>query len=421
MNPLTRLLDNTHISLRAVNSLTPKGAYSLFGNGLTAAGKMVTKSNATGLTSIYHAIDLISQDYASLPQAVYESTGKGREKRDDNEISVLINTRPNYFQTPFEFKRMRAVHRLVYGNSYVLIYRNKTSGRIEQLVPIHPDKVSDIWESDGELWYRVEGIDMAVPSSELLHVKDLTIGTGFKGTSRIDACKEAIASGLAINEYAATYFGNGANAGTTIESEVGSMDLSENPEQRKSLEISLDKKFKGSANAWKSLVLPPGFKLSNSTSRYNQQQSQFIESRIKFDEEVAQIFNLPLNKMRVKRDGQSYNSQEQSNIEYVTDCLVPFSQGFKEEDNYKLFKSNELGKIKIRVQFEGRLKGDMKTQGEFIDKMVGNGIYSTNQALEFLGLDPIGTDGDIRYKQGNLMFLGQSMIDNNSKNGEAGN
>jgi HK97 family phage portal protein len=197
---------------------------------------------------------------------------------------------------------------------------------------------------------------------------------------------------------------------------MGAMDLATNPKQRESIENSLKEKHRGSKNAHNSIILPPGFKLSQGTTRFSQEQSQFIQTRIQFTEEVAQIYNLPLSKMRIKTDGNSYNSQEQANIEYVTDCLVPFSQGFKEEDNRKLFRDSEKGKIRLRVQFEGRLKGDMKTQGEFIDKMVKNGVYSVNDALGFLGMDAIGEEGNNRYIQSNQMKLGQTPIENGQEN-----
>ena len=406
MGVLSRILSDFTLSERAV-TISPNSFLTNLGFP-TAAGRVASKKESSGLPAVYHAIDLISSDYASIPQLVYE----GNKKRDDHNITYLINFQPNRYQTPFEFKRMRAVHRLVFGNSFTIINRDTN-----ELIPVHPEKVTQIWEHNGGLWYQIHGVDQPIHMDDMLHVKDMNTDDDWFGKSRIDICREAFGAGLAMRDFTSSYFGNGAHISLVLETELGSGDLTSDPKQRESLERSLRDKYTGQ-NSHKSIVLPPGLKLSTGPTRFNPEQSQFIQSRIHFVEEVAQIFNLPLSKMRIKTDGNSYNSQEQANIEYITDCLVPFSQGFKEEDNRKLFMPNEIGRLRIRNLFENRLKGDMKTQGEFIDKMVKNGVYSVNNALEFLGMDVIGEEGDLRYINGAQMKLGQTNVNETNENNQ---
>ena len=409
MNILTALLsEGAKIFKRDLDSSIPSNYSLLFDGFPTASGKRAGKKASLGLSAVYHAVDLISQDFASMPLVIYRPLGDNKEIVTDHNVHRLLNFEPNYYQTPIDFNRCMAVYRLIYGNAYALIDRYEASGQIRNLLPVHPDYVHEIVNVDGELFYKIKGIEDPVSSYNIIHVKDLSIEhDSYKGTSRIDACREVMGRGIALDEFTSAFFGNGANPGLVFESEMGALD---DEEKRKSFENSIQRKFSGSEKAFKALFLPAGLKLSASPSRFNQQQTQFIETKIHFIEEVAQIFNLPLNKMRIKEDGKSYGSQEQSNIEYVTDCLRPFSKAFEQEYARKLFGSMERGQLFVKVQLESRLRGDMAAQTEHVVKMIQNGVYSVNQALSFLGQNGIGPEGDERYIQSNLMYLGQTGI-----------
>lgn len=401
---------------RDLDSAIPSQYAQYFSSGFTVAGKTVTKDSVLGLHAVYHAIDLISGDYAALPQVVYQKTDTGREVLDSHPVSRLLNVRPNFYQTPFEYKRMRAVHRLVFGESFVYIDRDD-NGFIRNLLPIHPHNIAKVWESDNQLWYSVRNMDTIINGADILHVKDLSADEHYRGKSRVlDYCKEWAGRGIAVNEYTSAYFGNRANPGLIFEP---TYDIDK--EQRESLENSLRRKHTGSAQSHKGLIIPFGLKLAQGRMQFNPEESQLIQTKIQSTEEAAALFNIPLNKMRIKTDGNSYNSQEQANIEYVTDSLKPFSQAFQEEDNIKLFRSNEVGNIMTRMMLESRLKGDMKAQAEFIKTMMQYGIYNVDMSLNYLGQNQIGgEEGQVRYVNAAQMKLGQTAItdENNTQSNE---
>lgn len=418
MSLFRSLLDQSaKLLFRDLDSATIKGWQYLTGGDPTSSGKQVSAKNAIGLAAVYHAVDLISQDYASLTTTVYENTDSGKNIIRDHNVYRLLNLEPNSYQTPFEYFRKMAVFRLMYGNAYAIIVRTE-SGEISELIPVHPDNVQEIVEFEGELFYDIRYIKNAIPARDMIHVKDLSIEDNYntkerhKGKSRIELCKESFGSAMALDEYTSTYYGNGAHPGMVFETEYEA-----SAENRKELLDSLRTKYNGSDKAHKNLVLPPGVKLTQGPTKFSQEQSQFIQTKLQYIEEVARIFNLPLNKMRLKENGVSYNSQEQSNIEYVTDCLRPFSKAFDQEYNRKLF-TRDKWRVMVKTSLEGRLRGDMQTQGEFIDKMVKNGVYSINDALGFLNMNKIGPEGDLRYIQSNLMQLGQTPIQDGEENNQ---
>jgi HK97 family phage portal protein len=435
LNVLERVLNQgTSLFKRDINSLTPAGLVTILGSLNTAAGKRVTPLGALGLTQVYHAIDLISNDYASLPHRVSAYSEIGKETLRNHNVSRLLNFEPNYYQTPLEYHRMMSVNRLMFGNAYAFIDRYQSSGQIRNLLPIHPENVINITELEGELFYNVrlgKGLDNTtiISSRDMIHIKDLSITNSFegsndkfKGKSRIEACSEAIGAGMALRDFTSTFFGNGANIGTVVESEVGAI---QDDAQRKSLENSLKTNYTGPTKSHTALVLPSGYKLSAGVTKFNQQQSQFIETRILLVEEIAQIFNLPLSKMRTKENGTSYNSQEQSNIEYTTETLSPYVKCFEQEYNTKLFSASERFETMVNVVLKDRLKGDMKTQGEYVNTRVFNGTMSINEAKVFFDENEIGEEGNVRMVPVNMQPV-ERMIEGpekeeNETNGEKDN
>ncbi len=410
MNILTSLSkQGANLFSRDLDSRTPKGLMYLLGGGMTEAGTQVSQSSSLGLSGIYKAVNTISDDFASLPTDIFTYSGQGRETSRDNNQFRLLNFEPNYFQTPYEYNRQMAVNRLMFGNAYAIIDRYDGSGEIRNLIPVHPDKVETITELEGELFYHIYGVDNPISMFDMIHIKDLSIkenhsnsNDNFKGQSRIEVCREAIGSMLALDQFSANFFGNGANIGTTVESELGAI---ENEEQRRSLENSLNAKYTGPDKAYKSLVLPSGFRLGQGATKFNQQQSQFIETKFQKVEEIAQIFNLPLHKMSVNTDGNSYNSVEQANIEYVTNTLRPFSIAFEQEYNKKIFNAKDRGRVFTKVALEFLKRGDLKSQAEYADLNLKNGTWSVNDSRHYQDMPSI-PEGDDHYTQGNQMKLG---------------
>lgn len=384
----------------------------LYGGGVTSAGVQVSQSSSLGLSGVYHAVSLIANDFGSLPYDIFTKSAKGKDVETENNQHRLLNFEPNNFQTPLEYHVQMAVYRLMYGNAYAIIDRFDGSGEIRNLFPVHPVNVTTIVEIEGELFYNILGVEEPVSMYDMVHVRDLSINQQFrnsrqnwKGQSRIDVCREAFGSMIALDAFSANFFGNGANIGTTIESELGAI---ETPEQRVSLENSLNAKYTGPDKAYKSLVLPSGYKLSTGPTKFNQQQSQFIETKFQKTEEIAQIFNLPLDKMSVNNDGNSYASSIEASNNYVTSTLRPFTIGFEQEYNKKLFGGAERGRKFTKVQLEMLQRGNLVQQADYADKNLKNGTWSVNESRHYQDFPSIGPEGDVHYTQGNQMVLGST-------------
>lgn len=392
-------------SKRSFNSAYPRDLKELIGGTTVTSGAQVNQTTAVGLTGVYQAVNIIASEVACLPIRVYKTEKNGNRTVIDHSIDRVLGLEPNHYQTPIEFQLMMVANLLLWGNSYAYVSRSE-SGSPLRLLPIHPNKVKEPIDYIDEIYYEVEGFDDLIPGRDLIHVKDLSVeGNGLKGKSRIELCKEAIGAGLAVEQFASSFFGNGANMGVVIKSQMGEI---ETEKQRKSLENSINAKYVGAKKSHKHIVLPSGFELSNGPN-ISPEQSQFIQTRRFTIEEIARIFNIPVSKLRdIER--ATFSNIEHQNIEFISETIRPIAKKFEQEYTRKLTKINERGKVKAKYNLNARMRGDTATQTEHIKTMLQNGVYSVNQSLKYLEENSIGPEGDERYIQSNQMKLGQTGI-----------
>ena len=115
--------------------------FSPVGNN-TAAGVRVSADSAMTLSAVYASVRLIANHMASLPFCLFSKRADGgKDRNTDHWLYKLIAQRPNKFHTPFEFRRLLYTHLELRGNAYCQIISD-VSGRITDLIPLHPDGVT---------------------------------------------------------------------------------------------------------------------------------------------------------------------------------------------------------------------------------------------------------------------------------------
>jgi ribosomal protein S20 len=77
---------------------------------------------------------------------------------------------------------------------------------------------------------------------------------------------------------------------------------------------------------------------------------------------------------------------------------MPSTRAKEIECNTKLFSRSNAGKFKVEFNIQELLKADLKTEQEVIDKMVGKGLMTINEARKMRNLNPV-EGGDIRVIQ----------------------
>lgn len=411
MSKTTHLLEefSNLFSTRDFNLKNPSDWKWLTEANKQKSGVSVTQETGLGLPSVLAAVNTYANEMASMPLRVFETIDNDKQITTDHIIHELLNVRPNNYMTPFNYHQMMEGWKWQWGYALAFIKRNEFSGIPTDLIPIHPSKLEDIKLFNEQLYFKIAGVDAMIPWSDMIHLKDLDLEEdSFVGKSRIMRCAEAVGKGIALDKFAASYFGNGANVGLVIRDSVPGR-LSE--ERRLVLQASLATKHKGPDNSHNHIVLPDGFELMNGPTMSNE-QSQFIESSKMSVIQVAQIFNLPPNILR-SQGNLTYNNAEQELIHYINNSIRPVAKQNEQEYTLKL-RSTLEPHIKAKYLLESRLRGDTATQTEHIKAMVDRGIYDIDESRGFLGLNSLPNElGKTRTIPMNMVELGKEKTEEN--------
>ena len=353
----------------------------------------IDNDKALTLTAVWCAIRLLSESVSSLPCSVYTKQANGDKVEDTkSRIYNLLKYRPNNYQNKITFFEYIMMSICTDGNSYVQIVRDG-SGRPSQLIPISPDTV-DVVINDGELFYQIDSVGI-LDSADVLHFKTLT-DDGIDGISPIDQCKKALSWGLNVEEFGDTFFKNGAKPSSVLSTDRA---LSEQAIER--LKNSFSNTYAKLKNSNSTIILEEG--LAFKPISISPEQAQFLASRQFGIEEVARIFNVPPHMLK-DLSKSSFNNIEMQSQEFVTYTLMPYITRIENEMNYKLFRTNEVGKTFIEFNVNGLLRGDVKTRNEAYKTAITNGYMSINEVRQKENLNSI-EGGDKHFMQLNMTTI----------------
>jgi HK97 family phage portal protein len=207
---------------------------------------------------------------------------------------------------------------------------------------------------------------------------------GVHGQSVLSYAATTIQAGLAAQDYNRAFYESGGQPSgiLTVEGDFSGYVTDENGEltaktQKDAIREEWDKIHSGAANAHKIAVLDYGMKYQ--ALSISQKDAMFIEQQNQTVEDIARYFMVPLHKLQSGK--QSYQSNEQNNIEYVGRLLPRVTQ-MEEEQTWKLLSLDELAQgLEIRTNMMGLLRADQKSRAEYYRIMHQEGVYSINDIL----------------------------------------
>ena len=344
-------------NLFAAGALTDRPALS---------GVRVDQDTALRLSAVYSAVRLIADTIATLPvDQFFRADGQRVPFRPrDRWVEQPSLTMP---RTTFWQQVMMSL--LLDGNAFVHIGRNG-AGAIVDLQVLNPTNVHVLENRQG---YQV--VDFGtLPVGEVLHVTDMLLPGHDRGTSRIEQAKESLGLGLALQEYASTFFGNGAFPGVVLEI-PGEPTL----EQRQEIQATWENQHRGTRRAHRPAILMNGAKAT--ALSLNPSETQLLDQRRYAVEEVARLFRVPPFMLGVTTEGTvSYASVEQQMLFYAEHTVRPYAEML--EAAFGRLLLNERSFIKFNLN--ALVRADLNTRTEAYSKALLAGYMSVNdvRALE---------------------------------------
>ena len=207
--------------------------------------------------------------------------------------------------------------------------------------------------------------------------------------------KNAIGTTLAVEEFGASFFENGARLSGVLEHPGIIKDTAKVRE-------SWQATYGGSENVGKVAILEEGMK-------YQQigippEDAQFLETRKFQTAEIARIFRVPLHLIG-DLEHATFSNIEQQSLEYVKYTLNAWIVRWEQALNKSLFFPSERGKYFVKFNVDGLLRGDYQSRMSGYATARQNGWLSANDIRELEDLNPIPDEDG-----GNLYLINGNMI-----------
>lgn len=328
--------------------------YQPRGGGSADVGVLVTREVVLSIPAAWRAISLLSEGVAGLPLGVFTKADGAPYQRP---LPPWLQ-RPNpELITRFELLHQMMVSLLLDSNFYALRARNN-AGVTWELWPQNWANVKVWRDSTGQIVYTVNTGNASFTDyspADMLHIKGFTYPGVFGGISPVDKLAESLGLSLAVQKYAARFFGKGSNMSglLTLESDPG-------PDSVKKLEERIEQKFSGLNNSWKIGVLAKAASAKFVQLQHDNDKSQMLETRVHQVLETARIFGVPPHLLYEMTKETTWGSGiEQQGIGFVVYSLRPWLERLEQYLLYELPRPQYL-----KWNVSGLLRGDMKSRFE---------------------------------------------------------
>ena len=332
------------------------------------AGTRIDQETAFQVNAIFSAVSLISDTIATLPvDAFIRLDGQRRAFRPRPEWV----TRPDIDQTKEAFYGAVIVSLLMDGNAFVRVFANR-AGQVTNMVVLNPQHVEIKRNGVGRVMYKIQEDEKLYSAEQVIHIADVVRPGHLRGVSRVEALKENFGLALALENYAARFFGQGATTQGIIEY-PGKLTA----QQAKELQQGFDARHKGWKRAHKTGVLSNG--ATYKPTSVENDQAQFLDSRRMAVEDIARAFKIPSNLLNLPGTN-TYASVEENNRAWVTHCLRPITQKLESAFSPLLARVEGGDTAFIRFNMDGLLRADINNRYT---------AYSVGQQSGFLSVNDV--------------------------------
>lgn len=368
------------------------------------AGMPVTAETAIQLSAVYDCQNVVTDPIATLPLKLFRRGPDGANVPvPEHPLADVLARRANNHQTACEFRGEMQWNLALYHNAYAEI-RPGPRGAVDQLIPIHPDRVMVRRIGEEGIGYTVRLDDGRIRDfrdDQIWHLKTKPLSANrLTGRGKLETSRNLLSSALALQDYADRFFGNDTTSGGVIEV----------PEHFKTPEdagrfIAAWRAQSAGAKRHRDRVLSHGATYKG-TSQTNE-QAQFNETAKLKAVEIARVWNVPPHKIGIL-DRATFSNIEQQALEFVIDTMMPWLVLWEQSIGHNLIVGDDVFFAEFNVA--GLLRGDMKARFQSFGLGRQWGWLSVNDIRKLENMNPI-TGGDIYLQPVNMAPAGAGPMD----------
>ena len=344
----------------------------------------VTADTALRTSAVLACIRVLSETIAGLPLHLYRRLDDEKEKASDLPLYRVLHSRPNGWQTRFEFIEQMVVHLCLYGNAYALIAPGERS-RVGSLRLLHPSCMEVIQEDDLSLTYSYREPNtskkIVYRDDQIMHCRWLSVD-GIVGTVPIELGKDAIGLARALEQHGNRFWNNNALPGVVLRT-----DQALPREVREQLREQWDSAHRGPAKAGRTAVMSHG--LHADTLGASLESNQYAELRTQALLEICRVFNMPPHKVQ-ELGRATWGNIESENISFVQTTILPWLRRIEGAISRDLLPDDETYFAEFVV--EGLLRGDTMTRYSAYQIGLNGGWLTPNEIRRMENLGPLPED-----------------------------
>jgi HK97 family phage portal protein len=352
-----------------------------------ASGDMVDLNNLAGTTvnndtvfqvnAIFSAVSLISDLVSTLPVDCFVNRDGAR---------FPFRPKPSWVDQPDidlprqAFYSSVVTSLLLDGNAFIRVYSNRR-GEVVNLVVLNPTTVQIVRNGIGRLQFNVTGEEQPLTADDILYIPDILRPGQVRGVSRVVALRESFGLSLALEKFAATFFGSGTNLAGVIEF-PGNLTQ----EQADNLRSGFDSRHSGWSRSNRTGVLSGGATFK--ATQIDPQQSSLIESRRFAVEDVARAFNIPPHLLGLPGT-MAYASVEENNRQFLISTLSPMVSKVEQAISPLMKRSPGGENAYIKFNMDALLRANIQARTAAYSSGLTAGYLSINDVRRLEDLLPI--------------------------------
>jgi HK97 family phage portal protein len=348
----------------------------------TDTGVVITPDGAQRVAAVYRAINLISNTLAMLPLFVYKRIGGGKDRVPDHPLYDILHTRPNGWQTSFDWRRWMQRMLLLRGNAYCLIVPGRR-GAVDQLIPLHPDymQVTQLAGSLRLVYVYTDprtGAPTTYTQDQIFHLRGPS-DDGIVGVGIIAYARQTLGLAIATESYGARLFSQGAMHGIVL-SHPGRLQK----QTGERIADSWQRAHSGLDNAHRPAVLEEGMKLEKTTMTAD--ETQFILSRKFSVTEIARWFDVPPHKLYDLERSTNNNIEHQS-LEFLSDSMLAHVVNWEQSIARDLILAPKVYLAEFLL--DALQRADMLTRYTAYEKAIFSGWETRNEVRGLENMNPL--------------------------------
>lgn len=363
----------------------------IYGSRLAKSGVAVNWSTAIRVSTVLACARVRAQGLAQVPLKVFQDDGTKKLAATDHPLYFLLHSKPNQWQTSYEYRETLSLHLDLAGRHYSLITRG-VGGAIVELLPFEPNAVSPERSRDGQITYiytsPLTGESLRLGEDRVWHVRGPS-WNGWQGMDAMDLAREAVGLAISSEEQHARLFKNGVQTSGTY-----SVEGILNDKQHEMLRKLLGQNYTGE-NAGLPMVVDRGAKWLASTM--TGVDAQHIEVRRFQVEEICRTMGVMPIMVGHPDKTATYASAEQMFQAHVVHTLGPLYTRVEQSIDAHLLGRKDVERgYYTKFIAAGLLRGSMKDRSEYFAKALGSGgapAWMTQDEVRALEeMNPMGGD-----------------------------